>query len=976
MGDDRLDERGPDPDGRPVTSGHGTAKPSRVLLSLASRLYPARFRRDFGVDWRGFVTEQRQEPRYASWLYGSMRYWKDVFLDAAVSGLRMRWFDGAVAGAGNRVGGRGGEHRSSAEGGWPGGGRGRPGGPSYWDEVRSDVRYTVRSLRRNPGFTAVVVATLGVAIGATVAVLAVYESVMLRPLPFEDPDRVVELNEDPPFDNMRWQITAANLIDWRERTSVFEDIAAISQVLMQQANLTGIGEPLRVPLARVSPSLFDILGVEAELGRTLLPDDDDPSATPVVVISHGLWIESFGGSRDVLGRTVRVAGEPHTVVGVMPPEFGVGVAGGPRFLWLPQALPPRVTGDRRQRMFRAIARLRPGVTVAQADAQLSALALALAEEHPEANQWDGESWDAQVATVRERMVEITIRPSLVVLSGGVAIVLLIAWLNVANLMVARTVARRRELAVRSAIGAGRGRVARQLLTEASVIALLGAVAGVGLARWLMRIFTEVVVGDFPFLSDTSITGWVLLMTVATTLVTALVCGLAPALGTASRRSAEALRIGRGNDQRRGQIGQILVALEVSLALVLLIGMGLMVDTMARITSIPVGFDPTNLEAMGAELDAETYIEPMGQGQAAIRPELDVFVSTVRDGLAALPGIEAAAVTTSVPLTLGLGAAPIHFQGQERAAPPRMQPIDGVAVHDYASLSKVGAGYFDVMRIPLLRGRALGHDDGLVTPVAAVVNEAFIEEYALEQAIGTELLIRDGPSWHAAEIVGVVGDVLRMYPRYPFAARFTGVQPVLYVPISWRSSTYTPRQARGQMSVSFMVRHGGGGDALRGAMRDVMRQADTQSPIVAMTSMDELAAENLADRRAHMRLIVCLALISVFLALVGVYGVVSFQVGRRIHEIGVRMALGAAESGVVRMIVGEGSRVAVAGALLGVVGARASTHFLSNWLYEVSPTDASVFLTASVAIVGVTVLACWIPARRAAAVDPVESLRVE
>jgi putative ABC transport system permease protein len=847
---------------------------------------------------------------------------------------------------------------------------------SLVDDLYNDVRFALRGLRRNPAFATVVILTLALAMGASAAVFAVVETVLIRPLPFEEPDRVVELNEVYPFDDIRWQISAANLIDWRERSKVFTDVAAISRVIQGQTNLTGVEEPVRIPMARVSPSFFGILGVEAALGRTLLPEDDAPGAASVVVLSHGVWTESFGSDPDVLGRNVRLSDEPHTVVGVMPRHFGFTVAGGPRSLWLPQALPPDRRSDRRQRMFRAVARLRPGVTIEQANSEISAIASTLADEYPETNREEGQPWGAQVVSMRERLVETTIRPSLIVLSGAVGIVLLIAWLNVANLIVARTSARRREIAVRSAIGAGRARVARQLLTEALLLSALGGVAGLGLARWLVSIFTAVVVGDGPFLSETSVTGWVVFMTAVTSIVTAMACGLLPALRAARPDCTDGLRNGSRGDGRRGRVGQLLVALEVSLALVLLIGMGLMIDTMSRISEIPLGFDPRGVEVMSASLDQGTYTALAQGTQRAIRPERGAFVSQALERFEALPGVELAAATTALPMMRSGTIAVVHFEGLDRGVDPFMQAPGGVAVHGYIDAASITPEYFRTMRIRVRQGRTFGLSDDRSAPLVAVVNQALVDEYRLSDALGSTVLIRDGGDWRSVEIVGVVDNVLRMYPRYPIAAQYTGVQPVVYLPYAQPAESYSAGGASRQMSLNFVVRHVGDAEALSGAMRDLMRQADTESPITFVAGMEDTIAENLADRRMHMQLITSLALISIFLALVGVYGVVSFQVGQRVHEIGVRMALGAGATGVVRMIVGEGSRVALLGALLGVAGAMATTRFLANWLYEVGPTDPGVFLAVSVVMVAVAVFACWVPARRAAAVDPTESLRAE
>jgi predicted permease len=819
------------------------------------------------------------------------------------------------------------------------------------DDLLSDVRFAVRGLRRKPGFALVSILTLAVGIGASAAVFAVGDAVLVRPLPFEDPERVVQLNEDYPFDDIRWHVSAANYLDWRTRARSFSDIAAISQVLQGETNLTGVEEPLRVPIARVTPSFFDVLGVAPALGRPLLPDDDAPDATPVVVVSHALWSEALGSDPAVVGRTVRVNDAPHTVVGVMPRDFGFGVAGGPRFLWLPRALPPERQSDRRQRMYRVVARLRDGVTLDQARTEIRGIAAALADEYPEANQWEGRPWGADVATARERLVEVTIRPSLVVLSGAVGIVLLIAWVNVTNLLVARASARRREIAVRSAIGAGRGRMARQLLTEALVLSVLGGAAGLLLARWLVTIFTAVVVGDLPVISETSLLGWTLAVTGATSLVTALACGSVPAWRAIRESVGEGLKEGSGHEARRGRMGSGLVAVELSLAMVLVVGMGLMIQTMTRISRIPLGFDADGLQVVSMSLDRGSYARQVDGGRWELGSERSLLVDRTLESIRGLAGVESAAATVSLPLQFAQSMVRIHFPGLEREPlSNNWRPVDGMEIHGFPNSASVTADFFRTMGIRIVSGRGFTAADEREGPLTVVVNEAFGDEFGLEDPVGRTIRLLDGSSWRSAEIVGVVNNVLRMYPRYPIASQYTGVGSYVYLPYGRPAERYSARGL--PLSLHFVVRHTGPADALGEALPQIVRQADTQSPITLVASMKDLAAENLADRRAHLNLVGSLALVSLFLALVGVYGVVSFQVGQRVREIGVRMTLGAGANRVVSMILADGARIATLGVLLGVAGAMAVTRVLTNWLYEVSPTHPPVFVATSLLLVSV------------------------
>jgi len=859
-----------------------------------------------------------------------------------------------------------------------------------WDLLEdfvTDMRISLRGLRRDPTFATVAIVTLALGLGASAAVFSVVEAVLFEPLPFAEPDRVVHLYEDAPFDEVPWYTSPANLIDWRERNRVFTDIAAVDELREGAVNLTGVDEPLRIPVARVSANFFDILGVGAVRGRTFLPEDDAPGAEPVVVLSHGLWVQALGSDPDQLGRVIRVNGEPHTVVGVMPEGFAFrdrGEGNSAR-LWRAGALLVNPT-SRRARLLRGVARLRPGVTLEQAQADMSAVALDLAEEYPETNSYQGDPWDVEVTTAHRRLVG-SVRASLLLLSGAVGVVLLIGWVNVTNLLVARTSARRREFALRAAIGAGRGRVVRQLLTETLFLSMLGGAVGLGLARGLLAVFLAAApasagglsqgLGAIPRLSGSEISGWVVAMTLLTCLVTTTACGLLPALHAVRGDPQKGLQAGGGRGHGRSVGGRLLVSLEVSLAMVLLIGSGLMVGTMHRISEIPLGFDPAGVQVLGAQLNLNTYSDAGEGNERRVRPERDALVTGAVQQLSALPTVESAAAVNSLPMRWYRPSSNVHIDGFDVANDESRRLSSGVPVHGRTDVVAVTPDYFRVLGIRRLEGRTFSSADDRSAPSVAIINQDLADQFGIENPLGRQIRVRDGVEWRSTEVVGVVGTTFRAYPDHRMAEVYTGSVPTVYLPYAQPAAVYTNGYAFGfQMSVQLIVRHAGDGEVVQSAMREIFRSADAENPITFVAGMEDIVTENLVDRRFHLLIISVLAPVSLILALIGVYGVMSFQVRQRVHEIGVRMALGAQGTGVIRMIVGEGFQLAVLGALMGIAGAMAGTRLLSNWLYGVSPTDPLVFVGLAGTMVAVAALACWIPANWAARVDPIETLKAE
>jgi len=863
-------------------------------------------------------------------------------------------------------------------------------------DFAADARIALRCLGRDPSFTAVAVVTLALGIGAAAAVFSVLDAVLLKPLPYPEPDQLVVVREyqpNPRFARL-WSVSPANLADWQERNRVFTGIAPINGFPTFWVNLAGRTEPVRTGADRVTTEFFEVLGVGAALGRVLAEEDDTPGAPPVVVLSHSLWTRTFGGDPGVVGRTLRLDEEDHTVIGVMPEGFFYGDETGPD-LWRNGAIPADTQTERRSRTLDPIARLAPGVTLERAQAEMDAIALQLAEAYPDANRdsQTGQPWGVRLLPMHDRIVE-DVRPSLLVLGGGVALVLLIAWINVTNLLAARVVARRREFAVRTAMGAGRGRVARQVLTEALVLSAAGGLAGLAIARALVLLFgaaapapgggaTGLATGAIPLLSRAEIGPWVVAMTTLTCLVTTGACGLGPMLRAARTQIREGLTAsGPRGGGGRDVVSKLLVALEIALSLVLLIGVGLLVDTMHSISDIPTGFKAEGAQVLRAPLTRERYAA-LVEGEAGtasarwrLRPERTAVVDHVLSQTRALPTVEAAGAINILPFQdpyAFVYGGSIHLEGAERES---LRELEGVAVHGFAGIANATPGYFEAMGIPLLAGRTFVESDREGAPVVAIVNRELLDSLEITDPIGRRIKFRDSQVWRDAEIVGVVENVLQ-FGYYSNALRNDlRSLGIVYLPFAQSAPLSGRFFIDFHTTLNVVARHRGEGEAVGLAMRDIFREADPETPISFVGSLEGYMAENLADRRFQMLLIGALAAVALVLALVGAYGVMAFQVGRRIHEIGVRMAVGAPRGDVATMIVGEGARVAVAGALLGVLAGVRATRLLAPWLYGVGPTDPAVFATLSALMVGVAVVACWVPARRAARVDPIEALRAE
>lgn len=874
----------------------------------------------------------------------------------------------------------------------------------FMDALWQDVRIGTRMLRKNSGFATVAILTLAIGIGANSAVFSVADAVLFRPLPYEEPHRVVTLYEVPSAQTpSHWRpyfptIKPANFFDWQERNRVFENMAYLegSDVI-----LTGSDEPQHVYTHRVSATFFKILGVNAIRGRAFLPEDNAPGAAPVVVIGHALWQRAFHGDPGAVGSTIRLDETPHSIVGIAPPGFSFNsvTMGGTPDLWVTALTTAEVRADRRSIGFMAVARLRAGVTLKQAQAEMDGIAAALAIEYPQANKnfQTGRPLGILVSGVHQDAVLLA-RPFILFSMAAASLVLLIACINVAHLLLARSETRRREIAVRSALGAGRWRIVRQLLTENVVLAALGGAGSLLLARlgvaWLVAWGPHATGGGYlgnsiPLLSRVSIDARVVGATTVMCLVTTVVFGLLPALKAAGKNPLRGLWIAESwTGWRRRCLGNnAFVAVEVALALILLIGTGLLASTFARLYDVPVGFTPQGTQAMTLELPRTRYMDESGavgtpRATWSVRSAHVDFVRDIVQRLDRLPGVDQVAAIDILPFRSRTSghSANVHVEGRA----PSESVIAGVArtqdesgKRHNAMLRVITPGYFETMEIPLMGGRDFSWLDNSGAPGVVIVDQDLADWYWPQaSALGKRLQARVGREWRSLEVVGVVGTI-RQHGFYPDYIRMEERQPGhMYLPYAQPAAEYRPRDVAFMTRVSVVVRHRGDEQAVATSMLQVLRELDPEAPIVRLESMEASMARSLADRRFHLLVLGSFSAVALVLALIGIYGVMAFQVRQRVREIGVRMALGSGRAAVVGMIVGQGLRVALLGALLGAAGAMAVTRLLSSWLYGVSATDPVVFAGLAGFTVGAAVLACWVPARWAARVDPMVALRAE
>ncbi len=810
--------------------------------------------------------------------------------------------------------------------------------------IWQDLRYGARMLLKSPGFTMVAVLALALGIGANTAIFSVVNAVLLRPLPFAQPEQIITAWGSKDETQHSAVVSYMDYADWRDQTQTLEYVAAFQYggTLLRQDE----AEPEAITGANVSADLFPLLRVQPMLGRGFTRADDQPNAAPTIILGHSLWQRRFNSDPHIVGRQIRISTTNATVIGVLPEGFRFPVQANKTEFLRPLA---QALGDATKRrsayMLRTVARLKPGVTVQQAEAEMRALGQRLEAQYPD----EGFRLGARLITLHEAVVG-DVRASLLVLLGAVGLVLLIACANVANLLLARAAARHREMAIRTALGASRWRVVRQLLTESVLLSALGGTLGLLLAMWGVDLLVAASPGGIPRLKDVGLDPSVLAFTVGVSLLTGFIFGLAPALQSAQVELHEALKEGgrsASEGRARQRMRSLLVVAEVALSLVLLIGAGLLLKSFTRLREVNPGFDAQNVLTTGLSLAKTKYPDEVQQRAA---------FTEIAARVQAMPGVESAALI--YPLPFGGSSTTNTFLIDGRPAP---RPEDKPS----ANYRLVSPDYFRVLGVPVRSGRVFTTRDAENAPLVIVVNESFARRFfAGADPLGQHIIVERGADDSAKqptrEIVGVVGDVRH-------EGLDTEAGPEFYVPYMQGPERYMDLVVRTKTAnVAGMA----------ASVRAAIKQWDAEQYVPNVEPLTQRVAESLARRRFNMLLTGLFAAVALLLAAVGIFGVTAYSVTQRTHEIGLRMALGAQPSDVLRLVLGQGLRLVLGGIVLGVAVALALTRVLTSMLYGVRPTDPLTFLSVSVLLTLVALVACYIPARRATKVDPVVAMRYE
>jgi putative ABC transport system permease protein len=812
-------------------------------------------------------------------------------------------------------------------------------GGGWLETLWQDLRYGLRMMLKNPGFTTMAVLTLALGIGANTAIFSVVNGVLLRPLPYRDPHNLLTVWETL-RNKGQLQVSTPNFQDWRRENHVFTDLAAFSGsdtavTLPEGTESINVGE--------ATANLFTVLGTQPALGRNFQADEE-ARRERVILLSHELWQRMFGGAAGIVGRSITVGNQSHTVIGVLPPGFPLAYDRQVPQAWVLLDTHGTMNGQpvhqRGARFNHVVGRLRDGVTMAQANEEMNAISRRLAEQYPDTNSGYG----VTIVPFHEHLVGDVRRPLLVLL-GAVGFVLLVACVNVANMLLARAAARRREMAIRAALGAGRGRIIRQLLTESALLGLSGGAMGVLLGVWGTKSLISLAPGEIARLAEISLDGRVLGFTVLLSLATGLVFGLAPALQASKLDLSAALKDGgRNGDSARNGTRSLLVVAEVALSLVLLVGAGLLIRSFTRLMDVNPGFDPRNVLTQFLNLPGYRYAESARQA---------AFYEQLLERLQRLPGVEAAGASSPLALTYPVSGR-FTIEGRTPASPYERLS---------ASYSSVSSDYFRAMGIRLIEGRSFSRNDGAQSASVVIINETMARQFwphesPLGKRITINLRLHSGQTI-PREIVGVVADV--RYAGLHEPARPEMYTSHLQVPLGW---------------TWLVIRTKADPASMAPAVTAELRALDKSVPAVAARTMEQRLSDSLAARRFNMLLLGGFAALAVVLAGMGIYSVMAYSVSQRRREIGVRLALGARPGAVFRLVISQGMTMAMAGVALGLGASFALTHYLVSLLYGVKPTDPLTFGGVAALLLGVALLSCWIPARRATRVDPVVALKHE
>ncbi len=804
------------------------------------------------------------------------------------------------------------------------------------ETLLQDLKYSIRMLLKKPSFTAIAILALAIGIGANTAIFSVVNAILLRPLPYKNFERISMIWMDNPKLGVAedWH-SYPNYLDFKEQNQVYEDMAAFNN---RSFNLTGAGDPVRIVGLSSTASLFTVLGVEPALGQVFTEAEEEPGKDLVVVLSDGLWKSRFGRDPGIVGQQISMNGVNRTVLGIMPASFTFPEKGTD--VWVPIPATPQRKQARNAISYKAVGRLKPGVTMAQAGQDMGAIAKRLDD------QFSQSGYGINLVLLRDQETK-GVKAALLILLGAVGFVLLIACANVANLLLARAAIREKEIAIRLALGAARRRVIRQLLTESMVLGFAGGAAGLLLAIWGLDALIALSPSDVPHLDQTRIDFRVLAFTLGVSLLTGLLFGLVPAMQASKPDLNDALKEGgrgAGGGVRAIRVRNLLVVSEIALSLVLLVGAGLLIRSFVRLQQFELGFNPENLLTMRVQLPGSKYRE---------NKQVMNFYQQLMERLEAVPGVQSAGAISSVFLTDTPNSTNFTIEG-------RPVPVGAESIE--VPLDAVTTSYFKVMGIPLIEGREFDEHDVPASPPVAIINQTFARRFfPNEDPIGKRYLYGSpGPDNHSwITIVGVVGDMRR-----------TGFdRPV-------RPETFLPQDQNPDSGLTIVARTNGDPAALAGALRNEVWAIDRDQSVYDVKTMRAVLSEMLSQRRFNMLLLGIFAAVALTLAAVGIYGVMSYAVAERTHEIGLRMALGAQAGDVLGLIVRQGMLLAVTGLVVGLVASFALTRLMTSLLYGVSATDPLTFIAIPVVLTGVALGACLVPARRAIKVDPMVALRYE
>jgi putative ABC transport system permease protein len=800
----------------------------------------------------------------------------------------------------------------------------------------ADLKYALRMLLKTPGFTVIAIFTLALGIGANSAIFSVIDAVLLRPLPYPEADRIVYFEGRNPSQGITdSNISLPDFEDWTAQSSAFSHTVFYwtgNGALAMQG-----GEPERIPRAGIKSDFFDVLGVHPLLGRSFLPGEDQPNSTTVAILSEGLWKRRFGSDRNVIGKTITLNTQPLTIVGVMPAGFEFPEK---TQIWVPSSV-ESAKEPRDNRSFSALGRLKPGVQLAQAQSQINAIDAHLAQAFPDTNK----GWDAHLVRLHDLLVR-SVRPSLLILLGAVGCVLLIACANIANLLLVRAAARQKEVAIRAALGAGRVRIVRQMLTESILLSTIGGALGLLLSFWFIPLLIFISPPDSPRFNEVNLDYRVLAFTLGISVATGIIFGLVPALHASKLDVTGSLKegggTGEGYRQKKGR--NLLLIGELAMSLVLLVGAGLLIKSFMRLQEVKLGFNPERVLIASLSLPAAKYKED--------QQRVD-FYRALMERLAAVPGVKAAGAGVTLPLR-----ASNYSIGKAFIPEGRSLNVDESVD---ASWSTITPAYFEALQVPLLAGRFFNEHDDASAPKVVIVNQHLAKKYFGSEtaAIGKRITIWRDENF-LREITGVVGDT-----------KAAGLED------ESGEQIYTPHAQDGSWGfMALVIRTAGDPAAITNTLRREVTGLDKDLPIFNAKTMDEVVAASIGSRRLSTSLFSVFAGVALLLAAVGTYGVMAYTVTQRTREFGIRIALGAARKDVFSLILRQAMTLVSVGIALGLIGAIAASRALNSVLYGVGSLDLGTFLIAIASLTIVALLACFVPARRAMFVDPIEALRTE